>query len=275
MWLRTRAQTRFAILPPSGSDSPVVFRNIQANNQRHNDLMGKMQRLRGRVYGADGAIRPSDLTGDGRHKLSIDDRSWHVLSLDADGNVIACLRYLEESDASGFDRLRVRSAALAACPVQGPRFRRAVEREMDRASRNAIGFGEVGGWAVAEDHRRTFESVRIVLATYGLLELLGSCVGVATATFRHCSATILQRIGLNALKLDGDEIPPYHDPQYGCLMQILCFDSRSPNPKYSSWVRDLMGDLASAPVVCRENCSTALEPVWQGLHKAEPVLVGA
>jgi hypothetical protein len=277
MWSRSRSQAQFAVLPPSRLATPFVFRNIEANNRRHNDLMAKMQRLRGRVYGADGAIQPSELTVDGRHKLSIDERSWHVLSLDGNGEVIACLRYLEESDASGFESLRIRSAALARCPVQGPRFRRAVEREMDRANHSSIGFGEVGGWAVAEDHRRTSESLRIVLATYGLLELLGSCAGVATATFRHCSATILQRIGLTTLQLDGDEIPPYHDPQYDCLMQILHFDSRSPNPKYSAWIQDLMDVLASAPVICRE---TALEQVWRGIKVPEfiphgdPVSIG-
>jgi hypothetical protein len=269
MWFRSRSQAQFAILPPSRLETPFVFRNIEASNRRHNDLMAKMQRLRGRVYGADGAIRPSQLTADGRHKLSIDERSWHVLSLDANGDVIACLRYLEESQASGFESLRIRSAAVARCPVQGPRFRRAVEREMNRANSNSIGFGEVGGWAVSEDHRRTSESLRIVLATYGLLELLGSCAGVATATFRHSSATILQRIGLTTLRYDGDEIPPYHDPQYGCLMQILYFDSRSPNPKYSAWIQDLIGDLASAPIVCRENRTAALEQVWRGLKAPE------
>jgi len=111
--------------------------------------------------------------------------------------------------------------------------------------------------------------VRIVLATYRLLELLGSCAGVATATFRHCSATILQRIGLTTLQLDGGEIPPYHDPQYDCLMQILYFDSRSPNPKYGAWIHDLIDVLASAPVICRENRTAALEQVWRGIKAPE------
>ena len=269
MFFRSRSQTRFAILPPSKLAAPGVFRNVDANNRRHRDLMAGMQRLRGRVYGADGAIRPAELTSDGRHKLNIDERSWHVLSLDSLGEVVACLRYLEESHASGFNALRVRHAALACCPVQGPRFRRAVEMEMQLARRNSLGFGEVGGWAVAEEYRWTTESLRIVLATYGLLELLGSCVGVATATFRHRSAVILQRIGLSALRADGDEIPPYHDPQYGCLMQILQFDSRSPNPKYSDWISDLIADLVSAPVVCRENPTPVFGRVWRGMERPD------
>jgi hypothetical protein len=241
--------------------------------------MAKMQRLRGRVYGADGAIRQADLTSDGRHKLSVDERSWHVLALSPNGQVTACLRYLEENDEDAFDRLRVRTAAVARCPVYGQRFRRAVELEMKRARRSAIGFGEVGGWAVDEARRGTAESLNIVLATYGMLELLGSCTGVATATFRHHSAMMLQRIGLSTIQSDGEEIPPYHDPQYGCLMQVLQFDSRSPNPKYREWIAELMAELAISPVICREDRSFSFERVWHGMdspdfaqhHEALPV----
>ena len=281
MFSRSRLQTRFAILPPSRTAALNAFRSPQTDNRSYHDLMARMQRLRGRVYGADGAIRRSDLTSDGRHKLSVDERSWHVLSLDSSGEVTACLRFLEETGESGLDRLQVRHAAVLDCPVQGPRFRRAVELEMKRARRGSVRFGEVGGWAVAEGRRCTTESLNIVLATYGLLELLGSCTGVATATFRHQSALILQRIGLAAIQLDGAEIPPYHDPQYGCLMQVLMFDSRRPNPKYREWIAELMAELAISPVVCREDMGTTIGRVWRGMdapdfaRQPEALAVGA
>jgi hypothetical protein len=266
MVFRLRSQTRFAILPPSRLATPEVFRNVDVCNRRHQHLLSNMQRLRGSAYQADGAIHRRELTADGRHKLSIDERSWHVLSLDANGDVVACLRYLEESHVPDFDGLRARHAALARCPMYGEKFRRTVESELRLARRTSIGFGEVGGWAVREDHRRTPESLRIVLATYALLELLGSCAGVATATFRHHSAAILRRIGLATLRADGQEIPPYHDPQYGCLMQVLRFDSRFPNPRYSDWIGALMGDLANSPVVCRENLGGVFGRVWRGME---------
>jgi len=273
MFFRARSQTSFAILTPARLTMPEVFRNVDENNRRHTHLLAGMQRLRGSVYEADGAVHRSELTADGRHRISVDDNSWHVLSLDRSGEVVACLRFLEASRASGFDALRVRHAALARSPEHGARFRRAVQREMDRARSTSIGFGEVGGWAVREDHRLTPESLRIVLATYALLEMLGSCSGVATATFRHSSATILRRIGLSTLQMDGQEIPPYHDPQYGCLMQILRFDSRFPNPKYRAWIASLTADLLNSPVVCRENLTSVFGRVWRGMDA--PPLVPA
>jgi hypothetical protein len=232
-----------------------------------------MQRFRGMVYSRDGAVQTSELTADGRHKLAVDERSWHVLSLDRDNRVCACLRYLDETRASGFDDLWIRHAALSRLPALGRKFRGAVECGMRAARRLGMGFGEVGGWAVAEAHRCTVEPLRIILATYGLLRLLGGAMGVATATFRHESAPILRRIGLTSLVSGGEELPPYFDPRYGCRMEVLQFDSRRPKAKYEHWVRELAMDLMMAPVICRERAKTTLQTVWRGLDLApEPVL---
>jgi hypothetical protein len=248
---RIRNQTQFVILPPSRQSVPKRFRCLDVNNSQYDDLLSEMQRFRGRVYMQDGAIRADELTSDGRHKVSVDDVSWHVLSLDENGNVCACLRYLEESRAVYFDDLWVRHAAVASSPM-GHQFRRAVEWQMADARRMQLGFGEVGGWAVAEDRRWTLEPLKIILATYGLLQLLGGCIGVATATFRHSSATILRRIGLASLCDEGVELPPYFDERYGCQMEVLRFDSRFPNPKYRDWVAEFSASLADAPVICPE-----------------------
>jgi hypothetical protein len=248
----SRSRTRFTILPPVRAAAPPAFHAVEVNPRRYDQLLANMQRLRGRVYEADGAVRPAELTADGRHTSDVDERSWHVLSIEPDGEVVACLRYLEESRVPSFGGLRIRHAALARCPQEGLKFRRAVESEMERARRVGIAFGEVGGWAVHEDRRWTSESLGVILATYALLELVGSCAGVATATHRHSSAGILQRIGLTSLQWEGSELQPYYDPQYGCLMRILRFDSRFPNPKYSDWISGLMTDLTEAPVICRQ-----------------------
>jgi hypothetical protein len=225
-----------------------------------------MQYLRGTTYLKDGAIRPEDLTADGRHESPVDRLSWHVLSLDREGQICSCLRYLDESNAAHFDNLWIRHSALTRCPEQGSRFQNAVEREMARARQMRMGFGEVGGWAVAETHRRTLEPVGILLATYGLLELLGGCIGVATATFRHASSAILRKIGLSSLAAEGVELTPYFDPSYGCQMEVLRFDSRFPSSKYAGWVRELAGILRDAPVVCRGGMSSAFGGVWSKIH---------
>jgi hypothetical protein len=250
------------ILPPAKAVLPDFFRNVETDHRRHDRLLASMQRLRGDAYIKDGAIRRDELTADGRHALRVDEHSWHVLSLDRAGQVSSCLRFVDESQTAGFETLWVRQAALAQCPDQGHRFRRAVEGEMVRARQMRMGFGEVGGWAVAESHRRTMEPLGILLATYGLLHLLGGCLGVATATFRHASSAILRKIGLSSLSAGGVELMPYFDPSYGCQMEVLRFDSRFPNSKYAGWVAELAGILQDAPVVCRGGVAAAFGGVW-------------
>ena len=78
-------------------------------------------------------------------------------------------------------------------------------------------------------------------------------MGVATATWRHSSAAILRRIGLTSLSVDGEALPPYHDPQYDCSMEVLRFDSRLPNPRYRQPGGAIWGELESAPTICTEN----------------------
>ncbi len=268
-------QAQFVILPPSKTSLPGIFRNVETDYKRHDRLLAGMQRLRGDAYVKDGAIRREDLTADGRHALRVDEHSWHVLSLDRAGEVASCLRFLDESQADGFESLGIRQAALAQCPEQGRRFRSAVEWEMERARRMHMGFGEVGGWAVAEAHRRTIEPVGILLATYGLLELLGGCIGVATATFRHASSTILRKIGLSSLAAGGVELTPYFDPSYGCQMEVLQFDSRFPSSKYSAWVTELAGILRDSPVVCRGSMTAAFEGAWSRTALAEMIATAA
>ena len=267
----SRKRSEFFILPPSGHVVPGIFRNRSADSELHDDLLAKVQRFRGRIYLEDGAVTRRELTSDGRHNSPVDEASWHVVSLDSERRVCACLRFLEESNAKSFDDLWVRNAA-AARSTQGSAFRRALEGELAGARKAGLRFGEVGGWAVAESHRRTTEPLRIILATYGLLELLGSCVGVATATWRHSSAAILRRIGLTSLSVDGRALPPYHDPQYDCSMEVLRFDSRLPNPRYRSLVQELGASLKAAPTICTENMGATLQnSFWNfDMPAAEP-----
>lgn len=263
IYSRIRTQSQYVVLPPSNVFVSGIFQNVEYDSNWHNQLIGQMQRFRGSVYEADGAVQASDLTSDGRHKSAIDDSSWHILALDEQNQIRACLRYFEESHAESFDDLYLRKAAFARAPRFGKKFRAAVEAEMDRARQVGLGFGEVGGWAVSEECRWTSESLRIVFAIVALLELLGGRIGLATATARHCSSTILRRIGLHPLNHEGAELPPYYDPQYSCDMQLLRFDSRFPNVKYREWIDNMAECLSASPVVC-SGVASAMPGVFRG-----------
>lgn len=264
---------RLVLLAPPDAFVPRRFENVLRDGQRHGELLAALQRLRGELYLNEGAIRADQLSSDGRHRMASDERAWHVVALDQHGQVAGCSRYLAHPNTVAFHRLAVRHAALAGSRRWGGLFRDAVAEDVERARRRGVSFVEVGGWALAPKLRRSREGLRIALATYGLARALGGCIGITTATRRHCSSEILRRIGGQALRANRVDLPPYHDPQYGCEMEVLRFDSLQPSPQFESWVNDLCAYWLTAPVIRTEaarqsfslqlhRLAAAVQPEW-------------
>ena len=204
--------------------------------------------MRGRIYLQDGALEPWQLTQDGRHVLSSDADSWHLLWLDK-GKVAGCMRYrVHESDVR-YQDLGIAYSTPARCSTWGPRIRAAVERELVQAGEQTIAFGEAGGWALDDHLRGSTAALRMVLATFGLAQLLGDAIVLSTATMRNSSADILCRIGGTPLRVEGQELHPYYDPQYRCEMRLLRFDSRAAHSKYADGLRQQRMQLQTAPVI--------------------------
>jgi hypothetical protein len=243
---------RLVLLAPADTFVPRRFENVQCDGRRHQELLAAVQRLRGTLYLDDGAIGADRLTADGRHCLAGDEHAWHVVALDRHGQVAGCSRYLAHPNTIPFHRLSVRHAALAASRQWGTLFRDAVAQDVERARSRGVSYVEVGGWALSPKLRRSREALRIALATYGLARALGGCIGITTATRRHCSSEILRRIGGQSLHANQQVLPAYHDPQYGCEMEVLRFDSIQPDPRFESWVNDLCSHWLTAPVIRME-----------------------
>jgi hypothetical protein len=207
-----------------------------------------MQRFRGQVYLKDGAITQNDLI-DGRHVVEADDYSWNLLVHDENDEIAGCIRYQTHDTRSLSLRLSVFNTAIAACPQWGPALKHAVHSEVMIAKSLNLSFVEVGGWALAEHVRGTSEALRLGLAAYSLGQLMGGAVGMSTATRRHCSSSIVRRMGGESLKYGGTPIPAYYDPKYGCEMEILRFHSWNPNPRYMLWIEEIRHSLQYVPVI--------------------------
>jgi hypothetical protein len=248
------------LLAPPSRTIPTKLTNTSVDSFRHADLLAQMQRLRGSVYLKDGALSAQQLSTDGLHQTPEDDRSWHLLMLDDNGDVDACVWYLQHDDAASFDRLRVRNCPLVAQPAWRNMLIGAVESEIAEARKHGMGYAEVGGWAVAEQSRCSSEGLVLALAGYSLGRLLGGALGITTATVRHCSSTILRRLGGSALTLNGRPIPSYFDARYKCEMELLRFDSRQPNAKYNHLVDVLKNKLTQALVIASSRSTVPAVP---------------
>jgi len=237
------------ILAPFAADVPAVFKH-NVVSRRHGDLLADVQRLRGRIYSSEGAIDCGQLSPDGRHIQAADEKGWHILMLDGKGAVQGALRYLPHPSGVKFEDLGAAHSALAKSDAYRFRLRKAVDAEISRARERNIGYAEFGGWVLGPELRASLAALQIILVGFALGEHLGSCLVIATATRRHGSASILQRIGGRPLECDGMELPPYFDPQHQCEMEILRFDTGAPNSKFKPRVQSLMTEIPKLRVIC-------------------------
>ena len=242
-------EQRLVLLATPHSGILHHFRDVQVDPEARQRLVREMQQFRGRIYLHDNAIDRRDLSRDGRHRTPEDKRSWHLLMLDKAGRVKACVWYMEHPSTVSFEQLRVGRSPLATQDAFRVLLWKAVESELERARRDRLRYAEVGGWAVAPDSRCTSEGLLLALAAYSLGRLGDGSLGMTTATVRHASATILRRLGGAPLEDDGLSVPAYYDPRYRCQMEILRFDSRQPNPKYSALIDLLKEKLTDVKVL--------------------------
>ena len=245
-------ESRLILLAPPNATIADTFRRVEVNPGRHALMLREMQRLRGGVYLNDGAIRHEQLDGDNSHRTPEDDKAWHLLMLNGQRQITACVWYLAHQATATFEDLRVRSCALASNEGWRSQLWRAIESELARARREGLGYAEIGGWAVDEQSRCTSQGLVLALAAYSLGRAFGGVLGLTTATVRHASSTILRRLGGDALSFGEGIIPPYFDAHYGCDMELLRFDSRRPNSRYSELVELLRRKFSDVAVVATQ-----------------------
>jgi hypothetical protein len=225
----------------------------------HQRFLAEAQRLRGRIYVEDGAIRSRTLTADGRHVQPADDLGWHLLTIDDHDRVTSCLRYRAHRPGVAFSELAVSRAINAQSPALRGVMRDGIQAELDCARRRGFSYIELGGWAISEKLRCTMQAINTLVTVYALSQLLGGAHGLSTATTRHHSSTILKRIGGASLMAGGVEIPPYYDPHYGCEMELLRFDSTTPNPRYAGLIEACCDELREITVVSAEGAETCID----------------
>jgi hypothetical protein len=249
---------RLLLLAPHSS-VPELFKNVDTDARRHGQLVREMQALRGSVYLQDGAIGRDQLSPEGLHETAEDQRSWHLLTLDKDSRVSGCAWYLEHDSSVSVDELRVRHTPLARGGWR-TKLWRGVEAELARARRFGLRYVEVGGWAVSAESRCTSEGLVLALAGYSLGRIRGGCLGITTATVRHCSSSILRRLGGAPLAAGDATVPRYYDPRYDCDMEILRFDSRYPGRKYAGLIKLLQEKMSEIQVIASTVAAPLVAP---------------
>ncbi|MEO8100717.1 MAG: hypothetical protein ABI811_23670 [Acidobacteriota bacterium] len=241
--------SRLVILGPPNANLPGHFKNVVSDPRRHQELIDGVQRLRGNIYVADGAVKPHELSSGGRHVEPADPLAWHIIGIAPDGTPHSCLRHRPQENSARFQDLAVSKSAIANSPEWGAKTKAAVEDDLELARALGVPYLEVGGWAIAPDLRHTSEVLRLTLATYAVWRLMGGALGIGTVTLRHKSASIATRLGGSPLSFNGECLPQYEDPQYGCAMRLLRFSSEEMCPQFVSSVAEMEASLQQTPII--------------------------
>jgi len=246
-----RPQRQILLLAPGIADAPPEFCHVVTSPRYYSELLAETQRFRGGVYFEDGAIHGAELAPDGRHLESADLQGWHILTLDDGGSVQGCARCVCRRRRVPFAELTVGRSALALSDKWGTRVRRATEETMDAVIESGHAFGELGGWAIAPHLRCTTSMFRAAMAMWALVRHLDIHFLCSTATRRHCSASILRKLGGRPFLADGIEIPEYWEPRYGCDMELLRFDRlHDAHSLFEPRIREFQTWLSTVPVIC-------------------------
>jgi hypothetical protein len=233
------------VIPPlfPSSDSDCVIGERFSSPAEHRAAISEVQRFRGRVYVADGAIPASALDEEGRHYQEFDFENYHLCLRNSQGDIGGCFRLSFYRPAANVEDLKLYEL-IERMPLDLAQNSHAALRALVVSSRaEGVHIVEAGGWGLDEELRQSRAAMLPPLAGWALCQIMGDALVAASATTRHHSSTILKRIGGFPLMNDGKELPPFMDDYHGCEMELVGFDSRKPHPKYEKLVAELKSFL--------------------------------
>jgi hypothetical protein len=227
----TRAGLSLRIIPPrTGSE----FFPVPPD---YDDVIAAIQRLRGSVYVADGALPPSFIEPDGRHRSALDEISYHLTLWN--GKVEGCLRCTLYPSDYPVEKYKVFELIRRMPIEQAALYGHSLKKYLAEWECKGFKVGETGGLAINETFRMNAVSMAIPLAGWSLARIKKRQVWIASATERNRSAEILCRLGGWRLKHDGMELPAFFDAAYGCKMEFIGFDSDTLNPKFEEAAKEM------------------------------------
>jgi hypothetical protein len=249
MLLDTVATKSFEIVAPGASAVPSSFEQTVCDSERCSRRISEIQRLRGQVYLADGAIRKEDLTADGRQVDPADDSAWHIVITGSGQEVVGCIRIAHLGMSPSFSQFHQHEIIERMPEPSRGHYRLAFQNVISDPNKKEIGFGDTGAWAVAKGAHNHGLGVALIIVGWALYRHLGDAWVMAMATQRHRASELLKALGASALAMDGVPLPSFFDPAYDCTMELLVFDTRHPSELAAAHVDELTRIIARHPVI--------------------------
>ncbi len=233
-----------SILPPGANSNMQSAASLDRSAYEYERALAEVQRFRGRIYLADGAIPQSALDCTGRHCMDGDRDSWHLLIKNKRDELCGCIRIRLFSAPVDIAELHIAQTVSRLPHETKLSHLRALKRLRDLAASAELLFGEAGGWAVGDELRNSSAGVTLAVAVWPLCRMLGGAIAVAAATARHGSADILARLGGTALSDGQQPLQSFYDDYFRCEMHVMSFDSRRLSERYEQLALNIHAALA-------------------------------
>lgn len=244
------ATARIVLLAPSSEAGGKLGSPLFANDTTYWKQLIGLQKLRGRIAFAEGAIPQEALRTDGRHHQDIDLKSWHVLAVSGSDSVVGAARFHPHRPDVQFTELTLSHTSILSSPEWSGLFQSAVEDRLREARRRQVPIVELGGWVITEEARCSKVALEMAISIVSLADALGGAIGLSTTTTRHGSAAMMRKLGGVPLGVNGKEIPAYFDSTYQCEIQLLSYDSAQPPPQFAPLLDTMRKKLGQTPVIC-------------------------
>jgi hypothetical protein len=210
---------------------------VQSDDESVSTVIADAQRLRASMYLQDEAIKPSDVTADGRYISPLDQNGVHFAVYENSG-CVGCIRLNLHPTPVSAERLFLSHLINRFDEPFRSKYQSAINGFLGWSTAVGASFvGEVGGWAAAATQSNAkIHSVQLAIAVFAFSRFVNS-VGLASAAVRHGSNAMLTRIGGFPVRDKREELPSVYDRHYGCEMQILGF-GQEPHPRFRRSVDD-------------------------------------
>src|ERR1700691_4382603 len=111
--------SRLLLLAPADTYVPETLTSAVRSPKYRAATLAGVQRLRGQTYLEDGAIDFLDLEPDGRYVQDVDERAWHLVSVNGRGDVCGCARYIAHTPRVRFADTTVSHSPLSRAAELG------------------------------------------------------------------------------------------------------------------------------------------------------------
>ncbi|TLD71741.1 hypothetical protein FEM03_06270 [Phragmitibacter flavus] len=214
---------KLVILPPS-----VQALKKNAGVWVHESSLMEIRRFRGSMCLSNGLVPPEAVDATGCHFLACDSVNHHLMMVQSNGRLAACLRVRMHPVGTTASGLRMFESIRRFPPSSHGSS--VINDLILQARQQQLGVAELGGWVMSPERRDCKGAALLPIIAWALVQQLGGALMLEHADASGETPAILRGLG-QPLSYLGQRIAPVPNTHYGRPMEVLgAFSNQPPDP---------------------------------------------